>query len=72
MPKRKTDTADIQPEVTETPAEIFTEEKTAVAVKLVCGGSFHVNGYAFRKGEKVFVDEETAEALISTGFFERA
>lgn len=47
-------------------------EKTGVFVRLVNGGSFHVNGYVFKKGEKVLTDEKTAEALISTGFFERA
>lgn len=46
-------------------------EKTGVFVRLVNGGSFHVNGYVFKKGENVLTDEKTAEALISTGFFER-
>ena len=49
-----------------------SSEKTGVFVRLVNGGSFHVNGYVFKKGENVLTDEKTAEALISTGFFERA
>ena len=49
-----------------------SSEKTGVFVRLVNGGSFHVNGYVFKKGENVLADEKTAEALISTGFFERA
>ena len=70
MPKKKTDNI-AQPEVAEAPAEIFTEEKTSAAITLVCGASFHMNGYAFKKGEKAFVTKETAETLMSTGFFER-
>lgn len=49
-----------------------SSEKTGVFVRLVNGGSFRVNGYVFKKGENVLTDEKTAEALISTGFFERA
>lgn len=49
-----------------------SSEKTGTFVRLVNGGSFHVNGYVFKKGENVLTDEKTAEALISTGFFERA
>lgn len=84
MPKKKTegennltnsiyepDMAPLAKEKTDVPVP-DSSEKTGVFVKLVNGGSFHVNGYVFKKGEKVLTDEKTAEALISTGFFERA
>lgn len=84
MPKKKTegennltnsiyepDMAPLAKEKTDVPVP-DSSEKTGVFVKLVNGGSFHVNGYVFKKGENVLTDEKTAEALISTGFFERA
>ncbi len=84
MPRKKTeeennltdsiyepDMAPLAKEKTDVPKP-DSSEKTGVFVRLVNGGSFHVNGYVFKKGENVHTDEKTAEALISTGFFERA
>lgn len=65
------DMAPLAKEKTDVPVP-DSSEKTGVFVRLVNGGSFHVNGYVFKKGENVLTDEKTAEALISTGFFERA
>ena len=56
---------------TETEPEISETEKTGVFITLKKGGSYRFRNYLFEKDVSVSVDEEIADRLMKTGFFER-
>ncbi|MBE6845040.1 MAG: hypothetical protein E7508_04905 [Ruminococcus sp.] len=56
---------------TETEPEISETEKTGVFITLKKGGSYHFREFVFKKDAPVPVDEEIADRLMKTGFFER-
>ncbi len=56
---------------TETEPEISETEKTGVFITLKKGGSYRFRELVFKKNIPAPVDEEIADRLMKTGFFER-
>lgn len=56
---------------TEPQPEISETEKTGVFITLKKGGSYRFRDYVFKQNVPASVDEEIADRLMKTGFFER-